>query len=319
MLSRVAEHIYWMARYLERAESTARLINVTALLLMDLPRTEHFGWSSINVITGNRELFDALHPEASERNVVRFAVGDRRNPGSILSSLESARGNARSIREIIPRSAWESLNALQQSAARDVRVALSQQRRFDYLQSVILEAQKLSGILEGTMNRDQGYVFMQLGRTLERADMTTRIVDARFTRKIPDGGREFENLEWMSVLRSLSAYQTYRRRMQVRVQRAEVLRFLLQDVEMPRSFHYCLRKLEADLFLLPRHHAPIETARRLKDVIAEAVPEGLGQSELQHFNDRLQVGLIDLDGQIRETYFSVSEAAGQAGILAGQA
>ncbi|MFQ5507711.1 MAG: alpha-E domain-containing protein [Leptospirillia bacterium] len=320
MLSRVAENIYWMARYIERAENTARLVNVTSLLLMDLPRTEHFGWSSINTITANQERFDKLYPEATEQNVVRFTVGERKNPGSILSSLTYARDNARTIREIIPRIAWETLNALHMTTKKNLPAARSQQRRYDYLQSVILESQKLTGILDGTMNRDEGYVFLQLGRTLERADMTTRTVDARFTRQLSNaGGREFENLEWMSMLRTLSAYQTYRRRMQIRIQRGDVLRFLLQDIQLPRSYHYCLRKLEADLALLPRHEAPIRTARRLKKAIVKAVPEDLTQSELHQFNDRLQVGLIALDQLIGDTYFNLSETTGDTGKRVGQA
>lgn len=320
MLSRVAENIYWMARYIERAENTARLINVTSLLLMDLPRTEHFGWSSINTITGSRELFARRYPEASERNVVRFAVGDRKNPGSILSALESARHNARTVREIIPRAAWETLNALHQTAGKNLRAALSQHRRYEYLQSVIHESQKLAGVLDGTMNRDEGYQFLKLGRTLERADMVTRIIDVRFTRELQGtGGRDFENFEWMSVLRSLSAYQTFRRRMQVRVQRGAVLRFLLQDEQFPRSYYYCLQQLEKDLSRLPRHEVPLQAARRLKDAITGAVPEGLTQPDLHRFNDQLQVGLIGLDRLIGDSYFNPPKTTGNKTMRVQQA
>ena len=110
MLARVAENIYWLARYLERAENTARLINVNANLLLDLPREYGLGWLPLIDITGSRELFDKRERRVEERDIVQFLIADLENPGSILASISSARENARTLRDILPNEAWEHLN-----------------------------------------------------------------------------------------------------------------------------------------------------------------------------------------------------------------
>ena len=147
MLSRVANRIYWMARYLERAENTARLINVNTHLLLDLPKRVRLGWEPILDITSRRDYFYDLYEEADERSVIRFMVSDTRNPDSILSSLNLARENTRTIRDIIPREAWEQVNSLHLNTKSNARSVMTQRHRYDYLRSVILGVQTISGML----------------------------------------------------------------------------------------------------------------------------------------------------------------------------
>jgi uncharacterized alpha-E superfamily protein len=309
MLSRVAEHIYWMARYIERAEDTARVINVNAHLLLDLPRKLAFGWEPLIDICGNRALFEGLNDGPTERNIVKFMVGDMRNPGSIINSLDRARENARTVRDYIPREAWEQINQMYLQAKSQLAASLSQHRRFDYLRAIILGSQQLGGLLAGTMTNDAGYDFLRMGCYLERADMTTRIIDVRSANLLPEQPGDltpFENIQWMSVLKSMTAYQMYRREVQGPVRRKKVLSFLFRDRYFPRAFNHCLCEVETCLQKLPRNDRPLQTVTRLQHRIAEANVGQLKQDELHEFIDDLQLALIELHNQIKDAYFLVS-------------
>lgn len=316
MLSRVAEHLYWLARYLERAENTARLVNVNGSLILDLPKHARPGWSSLIAITGADETFYRLYPAAAEGHVVKFMLADDENPGSILSSIRSARENARTVRDIIPREAWEQINELHLKARENLASGLSPKWRYAFLSEVILSVQQISGILNGGMSHDAGYEFMNIGCNLERADMTTRIIDVRSLnlsqKDQAEALKPFENILWMSVLKSLTAWQMYRRHMQASVRRDEVLKFLLQDQQFPRAFRFCLDKVEICLNRLPRSGDVLETLSPLKSQIAAAHPETLGQTELMEYIDRLQIQLGDIHAVIGKTYFGEVEGQTQS-------
>jgi len=313
MLSRVAEHIYWMARYVERAENTARIMNVNSHLLLDLPKRMRLGWEPIIDILGCRELYFTLNNSVDERQVLRFIISDPNNPGSILSTLRLARENARTIRDIIPREAWEHINDVYQQSSKNSQSGLSPRKRYDYLRSIILGSQTLTGMLAGTMTHDEGYEFLRLGRNLERADMTTRIIDVRSATLLPDlgeagtpaieGTQPFENIQWMSVLKSLTAYQMYRRAVQVRVRRPDVLRFLFQERRFPRAFYHTVCEAECCLENLPHNEKPRKAVSRVKNKVMRAKPETLSQEELHQFIDELQLGLAGVHDVIAASYF----------------
>src|SRR5690606_8592439 len=217
MLARVAEALFWMSRYLERAENMARLINVNANLLLDIPKKTTLGWEPLIDITGTRDVYLQQNDNFDERTVLKYLVSDASSPVSIANSLSYARENARTIRDVIPREAWEQINALNYFAKDQLASGLSKRGRFSYLKEIILRNQTITGLLAGTMNQDQGYLFIRMGRNLERADMTSRIVDVRTANLLTGENlelRPFENIQWMSVLKSLTAYQMYRQAMQ---------------------------------------------------------------------------------------------------------
>lgn len=306
MLSRVAENIYWMARYIERAENTARLINVNTNLLLDLPKRVRLGWEPIIEIMGTREVFNAHYHEADERSVIRFLIANASNPSSILSSLALARENARTIRDIIPREAWEQVNQLYLGARADANQSLAQRNRYDYLRRIILGAQTITGQLAGTMTHDEGYDFLRMGRNLERADMTTRIIDVRSATLLPELHEDltpFENIQWMSVLKSLTAYQMYRRTMRIRVRRPDVLRFLLQERRFPRAFLHTTCEVENCLTGLPHNEKPLKALGTLQRKVLRVKPEKLAQDELHGLIDDLQLGLAKVHQRIVEVYF----------------
>jgi uncharacterized alpha-E superfamily protein len=306
MLSRVAENIYWMARYIERAENTARIVAVNANLLLDLPKGIAPGWRPLVDITGANKLFEDHYKDYGERHVVRFLIGDERNSGSILAALVAARENCRTIRDFVPREAWELLNEIYLFAREDLSKGMTKGGRHAYLKRVIQGAQNINGLLSGTMLHDQGYDFLHLGRFTERADMTTRIVDVRSANLLPDETTElrpFETIQWVSVLKSMTAYQAYRRSEQVRVLRGPVLRFLFQNEAFPRSVVHCVESLRNSLSKLPRNESALRVAGRLKRNLEGTEPRRLNQQQLHDFIDDLQVGIGDLHQEIARTWF----------------
>ncbi len=306
MLSRVAQRIYWLARYLERAENTARMVNVNAHLLLDLPKKLPLGWAPLIEITGSTELFSDCFAEANERNVVRFLIADPRNSGCLLNSLSAARENARTIRDIIPREGWEIINALYLDTRAALPGALAQKRRFAFLRSVMGDIQRLNGLFAGSMLRDAGYSFLRMGRNLERADMATRMVDVRSENLLLEGSEEllpFERIQWMSVLQSLSAYQSYIQKVQGPVRRRAAVRFLLQDPDFPRAFLHCSEQVKACLQTLPNNDAPVRFVNRISR-IRRARPDEMSAKQLHDYIDRLQLNLARLDSLIAKTYFA---------------
>ncbi|MBK1723691.1 alpha-E domain-containing protein [Thiocystis violacea] len=306
MLSRVAENIYWLSRYVERTENTARIVTVNANLLMDLPKGIAPGWRPLIDITGANALFEEHYKDYGERQVLKFLIGDERNSGSILSALEAARENCRTIRDFVPREAWELLNELHIFGREQLAKGLTKGGRHAYLKHIVQSIQTITGMLSGTMMHDQGYDFLHLGRFLERADMTSRIIDVRSASLLPAEATElrpFETIQWVSVLKSLTGYQAYRRSEQVRVQRGPVLRFLLQHAAFPRSVGYCLDTVRVSLEKLPRNEASLRVHGRLKRNLEGVVPGRLSHQQLHAFLDELQVGVGDLHGEIAKTWF----------------
>jgi uncharacterized alpha-E superfamily protein len=314
MLSRVARNIYWMARYIERAEDTARLINVNTHLLLDSPRSTSFGWDSLIVIMGNTELFYANYNDANERNVTKFLIGDEKNFSSILSSLAAARENMRTTRDVIPTEAWEHLNDLYLQVKNKVSSGITKRNRYDILKTVISGSQQFVGITAGSSSRDATYNLMRMGRFLERADMTSRILDVRSANLLINHDNisnlaPFAHIQWMSVLKSLTAYQSYRQHVRLRgVKGEDVLRYLLQDNQFPRAVTYCLSLVQQCLDSLPKNDMPLRSLARLERQVKEADVHELVNVGLHKFIDELQVGLALVNDHINTTYFSIDSA-----------
>ena len=317
MLARVVENVYWLSRYLERAENTARIIGVNTNLLLDLPGGIAPGWLPLVDISGNRAEFDAQFKDkgskGEERDVVNFLIADKTNPGSICSSLHCARENARTLREILPTETWELLNEFIGDCTRNVESAINKRTRFEFLKRIVITLQTIAGMLDGTMNRNDAYTFSTLGRTLERADMTSRIVDVRSAQLLPAETpelRPFETVQWMSVLKSLSGYQMYRLRMRTRVRRTDVLQFLLRDDQFPRSCQFCLMQLERSLNELPRSEGVLEVLATAARFVESAPLATLDQPGLHDLIDKLQLHINNVHNMIAEIYFPSREVTG---------
>ncbi|MFC3203615.1 alpha-E domain-containing protein [Alteromonas oceani] len=306
MLSRVANHIYWMERYLERAENTARLIQVNTHLLLDLPRNVTLGWEPIIDMLSFRDVFYDLYKEADEKSVIKFMVTDTANPGSIINCLAAVRENARIIREIIPSEAWEQINNLYIAAKADGQSVLTRRHRFNCLHRIIVANQTITGLLGGTMLRGEGYAFLRLGRHLERTDMTSRIIDVRSASLLPDLSPEqsaFENIQWMGVLKSLTAYQMYRQEMRIRINRADVLEFLINNKQFPRSLQHGLMQIGKCLLELPKSDSISKQVEALSEELQQLDTHELTQDRLHEVIDDIQLGVVKLHQAIDSQYF----------------
>lgn len=306
MLSRVANNLYWLGRYLERAENTARLINVNSHLLLDLPNKVKLGWEPIVDILSFRDKFYETYNDVNEKNVISFMVVDKNNPGAILTSLISARENARTIKEIIPREAWEQINALYLYVTENKNDAFTRRSRYAYLNKIISVNQTITGLLAGTMTHDEAYAFMRMGKNLERADMSTRIIDVRSATLLSEIDSEltaFSNIQWMGVLKSMTAYQMYRREVRVRVNREDVLAFLLTNPRFPRSLIHAIEQVERSVTELPNSKETVDKTTSVKNYLLNVKPSTLRQEKLHEFIDDIQLGLIKIDKQINDSYF----------------
>jgi uncharacterized alpha-E superfamily protein len=305
VLSRVAERIYWMGRYIERAESTARLVNAYTTQVMDLPRGVDPGWKHLVDLTGASRLFDERYRCYDESSTITFLVADPDNPGSIISSIAMARENVRTTRDVVPTEAWECANELYLHARLNVQRAPGRKHRFAFLKDVIFRCQQITGLLAGTMSHDAAYDFVRTGGMLEGADMTTRIVDSAVFILMPRRAApgEYDSILWVNVLKSLSAYQMYRQHVRNRVVADEVVRFLLKDRQFPRAVRYALAESERALSALSRNAAPLWSLGRAEARIDAADPSKMTLDGLHRLIDEVQADLGDLHEQIRATWF----------------
>lgn len=310
MLSRVAERIYWQARYLERAENTARLLSVFSTLLLDLPPDTKLGWRSLVEITGTDRAFDEKYKQANERNVMRFLLLD--SASSLLNTLENTRENARTTREIMPLEAFEQINDLFHYAKDNAADSISGGSRHKFLEEIISNCHEISGLMAGSMSRGAAYSFVRLGRSLERADMATRIIDVgsgNLLTKIGVGenpaesNESYENTLWMNILRSLTAYQMYRQHVKHRVNGEDVVRFLLQDDDFPRAATHVLTTITKVLKHLPNNTKAAKQVDKTLRIIGKGNIGKLLDAGLFQYLDDLQVEIAKIHTSIADTWF----------------
>ncbi|MGI9304507.1 MAG: alpha-E domain-containing protein [Gammaproteobacteria bacterium] len=305
MLSRVAERIYWMTRYLERAENTARLVNVYRELMLDLPPGVGVQWRQLVEITAAENFFEPRYRSAGERNVLKFVLMDQNNPSSVLSCLIAARENVRTTRDLVPAEGWEHVNELYLFGRKKFGGKMLPAHLHEVLSEVVMRCQQIAGLLVGTMSHGDAFQFARIGISLERADMTTRIVDVGSTTLIASGEEilRLENRLWMNVLRSLSAYQMYRQYVRRRVRGPDAVRFLLRDPQFPRSVTHTLSAIQQSLMLLPRSDMPLRAVARTQRLLAETDIDSLFDKGLHQYMDDLQAEIGAIHGQITKTWF----------------
>jgi uncharacterized alpha-E superfamily protein len=310
LLSRVAESVYWAGRYLERAEATARLVHVHTELFLDLPKAAGIGWTPLLALTGDGAEFGERHPDATEEEVVDFLATGTEHQGAIVTSIARAHANLRVTQAILPIEAWEVLNQLHAWAGQTRLQAVDRRTRLAWTTKLIRQCQLLSGLLEGTMSHDNAYAFLEIGRGLERADMTTRMLDvqAGILLRQPESASAYADLTWMGVLRTVSAHQMFRRTVGSTVSGAAALRFLLRDAQFPRSVERCLIEISRALLELSRHQQPMATCAAIQQLLERAEVDALGvdgpsATALHEYSDRLQGGFADLHEMLVATYF----------------
>ncbi|MEO5700143.1 MAG: alpha-E domain-containing protein [Casimicrobiaceae bacterium] len=292
MLSRAASNLYWMSRYVERAENTARILDVAyrMSLLPSEPDHAEREWYAPLKITGSRFPFTGQHERVCAEQVMHFLAFDHDNPASICSCIHQARENGRAVRGVITSEMWEVLNTswLELSTLDEARILRGPSPWFDWVKE---RSHLFRGVTFGTMRRDDAYDFARLGTHLERADSTARILDVKYHVLLPsvrDVGGAVDYYQWSAVLRSLTAFESYRKVYKDAITPMRVAELLILRDDIPRSLAFCMREVYTTLLKL-RNAGATETLRRagemraslefarIRDIIKEGLHEFLSE------------------------------------------
>ena len=310
MLSRVADSLYWINRYVERAENISRFVEVSEAMALDCPPGSAEPWLPLIDASGDRELFDQLYPAGGPEQVVEFLVRAEANPHSVANCIAIARENARQIRDVITTEMWEQLNDTYWTLL-DSEGFWKQQPQ-EQLRDIRRACQLFYGITDATLSRDLSWHFSRLGRLLKRADKTTRILDVKYFLLLPtpdEVGGVLDELQWISLLRSAGAYQMFRQSQQQAIEPKAVAAFLLLDPIFPRSVRYCLGRIDETLRIVRGQAVPgapdeleclsgLTLARWSYTSIDELIAGGLHESI-----DDLQSDLNRLHDLVEQRYF----------------
>ncbi|MBF0277562.1 MAG: alpha-E domain-containing protein [SAR324 cluster bacterium] len=315
MLSRTANAVYWMNRYIERAESIARFIDVNLLLMMDLPEVTALHWEALTMTTGDIELFHQNYKQADQASVIRFLTFDSNNPSSIFSSIRATRENARSIRETISSDMWEQINTFY-LVIKEAKIGSVQHAPHNFFSNIKKECFRFHGALLSTMSQGEAWHFSQLGGFLERADKTARILDVLHfmpVLNIPTGSTPLETIQWLAVLKSVSALDMYRQRYRG-ISTPRICEFLILDSDFPRSIHHCLIRAQQSLRILS---GPDQGKRfrnkaerylgKLHSEMDYCDIEEILEAGLHEFLDRIELNLNQIDTEIHNTFFAKKE------------
>ncbi|SFR53668.1 Uncharacterized conserved protein, Alpha-E superfamily [Thiomicrospira sp. ALE5] len=307
MLSRVAERVYWVARYIERVENSARMILVHSNLMYDLPKKIDISWYRLIELVSAEALFDDLYDAKTEKNVMAMLISDTRNPSSLVSSLRFARENIRTTRDILPKETWNMINGLHLMLASRESDLSSRAKRNDLMEEVIRACQAMTGMFSGTLSQNETFSFLMLGRNLERADMTSRLLDEGGfflgQQKHLEQVQAYENVLWANVLRSVSGYLMYRQHVQTQINGEDVVRFLLNDRKFPRSVTQCLQTIEQVIQQLPGDGVVKQQVASLRVYLQDWRNFEAGSEELHGYLDQLQKHLMSLNNAIYQAWF----------------
>lgn len=312
MLSRAADSIYWMSRYLERADNISRFIDVNMHLMLDLgiPRTNDH-WHALVRTSGDEKDFDTRYSQATETNVIKFLVFDLANGNSLISCIHKARENARTVREIISSDMWELLNELYHYVN-----GMSRKHRVGDLEKFLIQIRKFNhlfvGVSENCFSHGEGWHFVRLGQLIERADKTARILDVKYFLLLPSPeyvDSPLDTVEWGAVLKSATAFEMYRKRFH-RANYHDVTDFLIFDHEFPRSVAFCLRQMLQSLIEIADLHGGQESGalkevRTLHAWLKERDIDTLWKTGLHEFIDDLEAHINQLHQTIHECFFAI--------------
>ncbi|HEY3442463.1 MAG TPA: alpha-E domain-containing protein [Paludibaculum sp.] len=311
LLSRVAESVYWMARYIERAENVARFIGVNLHLQLDLEGDAVNQWESLVDTSGDAAVFKERYGEANRSSVLQFLVFDQENPNSICSCLRAGRENARSVRETISSEMWEQINTMylrMQAQKSD----LDFETVPEFFRDLRFSCHLFQGITDTTMTHSEAWHFLRMGRKLERADKSSRMLDVKYFMLLPslsDVNTPIDDIHWSAVLKSVSGFEMYRKKYGRLIPR-DIVAFLVLDKEFPRAIRYCVHSANESLRaitgtaggsfafrseqLMGRLHADLDFTS-----VDSVLRDGLHE-----FLDRLQAKLNTVDDHIQSDFFA---------------
>lgn len=312
MLSRVADSIFWMSRYIERVDNTARFVNVNWRLMLDgQSHGEDLQWEPLVRVTGDEILFFSKYGQATKENVIQFLTFDPDYSNSVLFCLRAARENARSIREILPGDLWEQLNTFYLLVNDAARNPPPPDDLFAFFTQLLKESYEFNGIVASTMPQGEAWHFCRLGSMIERADKTSRILDVKYFYLLPtvdDVGSPLDQVQWAALLRSASALQAYRQHYGV-ISPGNIIQYLLLGREFPRSVRFCIDKAQASLHIISGcstgtySNEAERLCGQLASELAYTSVEAILEVGLHEFIDKLQLKLNELGEALYKTFF----------------
>ncbi|MEL6494271.1 MAG: alpha-E domain-containing protein [Cyanobacteria bacterium J06623_7] len=315
MLSRVADSIYWLNRYIERAENVARFIDVNLNLILDLPEGVSPQWKPLISVTGDVEQFNSRYDQVNNHNVVQFLCFDPSYENSIMACLSKARENARSIREVISSEMWEEVNSFY-LLVKEAANASSLRTLPKFFSVVKMASHRFAGVMDATMSHNEGWQFGQMGRLLERADKTTRIVDVKYFLLLPSVewvGTPLDRIQWMALLKSASAYEMYSKS-QHYITPSSVARFLILDGQFPRSIHFCLRETQKRLHEITQTpcgswtNSAERSLGKLCSELSYLTIEDIIQSGLHEFLNCMTNSINEVGNEIYNTFIAIDDS-----------
>jgi len=320
MLSRVADSIFWMSRYIERAENVARFIDVNLNMSLDLGPNQTSQWAPLVYTTGDHADFAARYGQPTQASVLEFLTFDKENPNSIMSCLQTARENARTVRENISSQMWQELNKfylLVREGARSRQHVINSP--FDFFDRIKQFGYMLEGATEATMSHGESWHFRRLGRMLERADKTSRILDVKYFVLLPevaDVGTPLDTIQWAALLKSASALEMYRQACG-RITPDRVAEFLILDRDFPRAMRFCLIRAEQSLLSITggtqgsfRNVAEQRLGRLRAELDYSNITDVINTG-LHEFIDRFQNHINDIGAAVQTTFFAVKSLTEQ--------
>ncbi len=319
MLSRVADSIYWMNRYIERAENYARFLDVNFNLALELPVSLEAQWEPLVKITGDWELYTSLYGKAEKDKVIYFLGYDENNPNSIYNAICNARENARAVRPDITKEVWEQINYLYHQ----VREHKSKKKwcKKDPRQcffEIKNGCQLVYGIFDATISRTDGWHFGKMGQMIERADKTSRVLDVKYHMLLPSleaVGSPFDLIQWAALLKSVSAYDMYRKHYG-KLQTDNIALFLILDQDFPRSMLNCLLQAENSLHTITGNPKGSNNLAERKLGLLRSQLEfsdinEILKSGMHEFLNNFQIKLNEVSLAIYETFFSLQNIVNQ--------
>ncbi len=309
LLGRTANGLYWMNRYIERAENMARLVD--AGLRMALTRTQNASeeWNSVLLSAGSDAAFTQKYSDYTAANVADFLLRDTSNPSSTMTSIETARNNARMVRTALTRETWESINEAWMSLKRMLAKPIDERDLPSVLDAIKRETALIRGSFYGTMLRNEIFDFSQLGTYVERADNTARILDVKYYVLLPSiswVGSTLDNYQWESILRSVSAHRSYRWVYEADYKPTNIADYLILNVRMPRSLTFCYRFLTEHLRFLGddygERHACHVTAGKTQAMLAAGSIKDIFDAGLHEFLANFILDNIRLGDEIAQDY-----------------
>jgi uncharacterized alpha-E superfamily protein len=302
MLGKTAGGLYWMFRFLERAENTARLVEAGFRIALTRSSDAEAEWKSVIVTSAARLAYEARYDGYDGAQVVNFLLRDSENPSSVLSVIKSARDNARLVRTALTTEVWSAVNEAWMVLTPLLKEPVLQTELPEVLATIRQQSAVVRGALHGTMLRNDMYDFCRLGTFVERIDSTTRIIDVKYYSLLPSPsfvGSRMDNVQWETILRSVSAHRSFRWAVDDDYTAPAIANFLILDGRMPRSLSFCaakivdnLRYLETDYGMrMPSHDLADQLCARLKNRdIASIFEEGLHEFVATVIRDNAALG-----------------------------